>query len=93
MSTLEPLRYALKEKFETMCGKMRGLSICLIWSDFVLRFEIWMVFSPPGKFLGAPIKVTRDNGMKEGAFGHFKVPFSYSVSVMDIFSSRSWGPS
>ena len=50
-----------------------------------------MVFSSPGKFLGVPIKVTGENGMKEGSFGQFKVPFSYPVSVMDIFSSHSWG--
>ena len=88
---LESLGYAANDKFASMNGKMGGLSICLIWSDFRLWFEIWLVYQSPGKFLGCPIRVIGDNGVEEGAFGEFKVPYSYTVSVMDVFSSHSWG--
>ena len=89
MEILEPLRYAANDKFATMYGEMGGLSICLIWGDFVLWFEIGIAFQSPGKFPGVPIRVSGDNGVREGAFGEFKVPYSYPVSVMDVFSSRS----
>ena len=58
--------------------------------DFAIWFEIWLLFQSPRKFLGSPIRVIGDDGVKEGAYGAFKVPYSYTVSVMDVLLSHAW---
>ena len=44
-----------------MGGKMNGLTAFLIWADFAMRFDIWLISEITEKFLGVLVKITGYN--------------------------------
>ena len=83
LSTLLPLREAVRYHYYLYRAATHGLTACLVWNDARFWFGIAILFGNPEPILWIPIQVENDEAdMADAPIGQVPMPYYYGDTLL-----------
>ena len=92
MTILLPMRASVRYHYKLLNGSECGLTMCLVWEDRRIWFEVSLLLDQPESILGIqiPNMEVSEVADADGVFGPYPEPYGYTATLPDIFSGESF---